>query len=72
MPFVEIPPEQMKHLSLFGYDLLHDGGRYAWYAGPHGRTKIDKTKPIVWVEDVSDAIQIGAIGVFPPTPDGYH
>ncbi len=69
MPFVEIPPENLKHLPLFGYDLIADDSQFAWYTGPRGRMRVDKKKPFVWVEDPGEAIQLGAIAVVQRTPD---
>ena len=65
MPFVEIPPENLEHLPLFGYDKLADGDdeRFEWYSSPRGRMMIDKRRPIVWVDDPIDAMQLGAISV---------
>ena len=66
MPFVEIPPEMLQHLSLFGSDLLHDDDQYAWYSSSRGRMRVDKSKPIVWVDDVEDAMQLKAVAVMKP------
>lgn len=73
MPFFEIPSDQLLHLSLFGYDLLPDepesDSDFAWYSGPRGRTKINKKRPVVWLEDTGDAIQLKAIALIPsPSP----
>lgn len=66
MPWFEIPPEKLPHLSLFGYDRLSDGtsaSDFEWYTGPLGRTRVQKSKPFVWLEDVADGIQLGAVGI---------
>lgn len=62
--FVQIPPESLIHIGLFGYDLIKDDGDFAWYASPYGRVCVEKAAPRVVVEDISDAIQLGAIGIF--------
>ena len=63
MPWVQIPPENLAHLSLFGYDLVGDDEEFAWYTGPRGRMRVKKSAPRVWVEDITDAIQIGALAI---------
>lgn len=60
MPWVSIPPEELEHLPLFGYDLVADEGDFAWYTGPKGRMRIEKSDPRVYLEDISDAIQLNA------------
>ena len=63
MPFVRIPPERLEHLRLFGYDLVFVDGHQLWYHGPHGRTVVDKTDPWIWVDDIGEAIQLGATAI---------
>lgn len=66
MPWFEIPPEQLTHLTLFGYDKLADGANtpdFEWYAGPLGRTRVQTSKPVIWLEDVSDGMQLRALAV---------
>lgn len=63
MPWVKIPPENLLNLALFGYDFIKDDGEFAWYHGPHGRMHIEKAKPCVYVDDIGEAHQLGAIGV---------
>ena len=69
MPFVEIPHERLPHLPMFGYDKIDEDDDFAWYTGPHGRIRIEKSRPIVWLDDVEDAIQLGAIYVIVRRPD---
>ena len=68
MPFVEIPSENLEHLSLFGYDLISDDKDFAWYSSPIGRMRVEKARPWVWVEDIPDAMQLGAKSIIMP-PD---
>jgi hypothetical protein len=63
MPFVQIPPASLDHLSLFGYDIIVDDGNFAWYHGPRGRTRVEKAKPVVWLDDLADAMQLGATAI---------
>jgi hypothetical protein len=51
MPWVRIPPEQLKNLPLFGIDLIKDENGFAWYHGPIGRMLVEKADPRVFVED---------------------
>jgi len=64
MPWVRIPPEQLDHLRLFGIDLIKDEGAFAWYRGPQGRMRVEKADPRVFVEEIADAIQLGATSIF--------
>ena len=63
MPWVKIPPAQVPHLSLFGIDFIKDDGDFAWYRGERGRMRIEKKDPTVFVEDISDAIQLKATAI---------
>jgi hypothetical protein len=63
MPYVQIPPDRLEHLPLFGYDLVFVEGDRLWYHGPFGRTAIDRNRPYVWVDDIGEAIQLGAIAI---------
>lgn len=63
MPWVRIPPERVKNLPLFDIDLIKDEGEFAWFRGPSGRMRVEKADPRVFVEDVADAIQLGATAV---------
>jgi len=60
MPWVKIPTDRLPHLPLFGIDLIADDGAFAWYRGAIGRMRVEKADPNVFVEDISDAIQLGA------------
>lgn len=65
MPWVEIPPEQIDQLSLFGYELLKHKETGAWYRhADKGRVFIRYARPVVWTEDMATAGQIGAINIF--------
>jgi hypothetical protein len=64
MPWVKIPPDRLSHLSLFGIDFIKDDGEFAWYRGERGRMRVEKTDPRIWVEDINDAIQLGATAIF--------
>jgi hypothetical protein len=63
MPFCRIPPSSLEHLTLFGYDFIADADDRIWYHGPLGRTSVDKNDPVVWVEDIADAVQLGATDI---------
>jgi hypothetical protein len=63
MPFISIPPENLAHLPLFGYNLLTDEGDFAWYDSPRGKMRVEKSNLRVWVEDDTTAIQLGAIAI---------
>lgn len=65
MPFYEIPPAQIEALPLFGYDDIGPGPNgFVWYRAPDGRRMlVDTAKPIVWIEDPADAIQLHATAV---------
>jgi hypothetical protein len=63
MPWIRIPPDNLDHLPLFGIDLIKDDGDLAWYRGERGRMYVEKNDPRIWVEDESDAIQLGAISI---------
>ena len=69
VPFVEIPPQNLQHLPLFGYDKIGDDSdsRFAWYSSPRGRMRVEKQRPFVWVDDITDAMQLGAVSVVPNT-----
>jgi hypothetical protein len=60
MPWVKIPADRLQHLPLFGIDLIEDQGDFAWYHGPLGRMRIEKADPNVFVEEISEAIELGA------------
>ncbi|HVA13503.1 MAG TPA: hypothetical protein VNF99_09655 [Stellaceae bacterium] len=63
MPWVRIPPERLESLPLFGIDLVKDEGEFAWFRGSAGRMRVEKADPRVFVEDIADAIQIGATAI---------
>lgn len=63
MPWCQIPPERIRQITLFGYDILSEDNGSIWAHGPLGRTCIDKTQPVVWFEDTGDAAQAGAIAI---------
>ena len=63
MPWVRLPTEKLEHLRLFGIDLIKDENGFAWYRGPVGRMRVEKADPRVFVEDIADAIQLGATAV---------
>lgn len=63
MPWVKIPPDKLPHLPLFGIDLIVDQGSHAWYRGERGRMYVEKADPRVFVEDVADAMQLGATAI---------
>ena len=63
MPWAKIPPENLEHMPLFGYDLVKDDGDFAWYRGPEGRIRIEKDAPKFWFEDAGEAHQAGATGI---------
>lgn len=63
MPWVRIPVENLEHLPLFGWDLVRDEGSTAWYSGTRGRMRVDKSDPRVWVDDETEAIQLGATAI---------
>lgn len=63
MPWVKIPPERLSNLPLFGIDMIKDEGDFAWYRGSAGRMRVEKADPRVYVEDITDAIQLGATAV---------
>jgi hypothetical protein len=60
----KIPPDQLPNLPLFGIDHLVDDGAFAWYRGERGRMRVEKADPRVFIEDVSDAIQLKAMAIF--------
>jgi hypothetical protein len=66
MPWCEIPPEQLKHIGLFGYDIVVKEVDYVWAHGPKGRQRIERARPYVWFEDDADAMQLGAIAIIRP------
>jgi hypothetical protein len=68
MPWVSIPAEQLPHLPLFGIDFIVDDGDFAWYRGSRGRMRVEKADPRVFVDDISDAIQLKAKGIFRTRP----
>lgn len=70
MLWVKIPPANLKHISMFGWDMVHDLGTHAWYTGPLGRMLVDKADPRVLVDDESDAIQLGATAILVSKDDG--
>jgi hypothetical protein len=63
MPWVKIPSDQLPHLGLFGIDLIEDQGDGAWYRGSRGRMYVEKADPRVFVDDIADAIQLGATAI---------
>lgn len=63
MPWVKIPPSQLDHLSLFGFDKIKDEGDFAWYTSPIGRMRVNKNEPAIFVDDINDAIQLEAYAV---------
>jgi len=63
MPWVRIPADQLPHLTLFGIDLISDDGEFAWYRGSRGRMRVEKKDPRVFLEDISDAIQLKATSI---------
>jgi len=65
MPWVRIPPESLAHLVLFEIDLIKDEGDFVWYRGARGRMRVEKANPRVFVEDIGDAIQLGATAILP-------
>lgn len=60
MPWVQIPPDSIKHLPLFGYDIIAEDDSFLWVSSPFGRMRIEKDDPRVFVDDINDAIQLGA------------
>ena len=68
MPFFEIPPEKLEHLSLFGYDKIAEDENFAWYSSSKGRMRVDKKQPFVWLDDMGEAGQLGAIAIVSPPP----
>ena len=65
MPWVRIPPERLEHVHLFGIDLIVDEGDFAWYRGSK-RMYVEKARPRIFVDDIADAIQLGASAIFVP------
>ena len=63
MPFFEIPPHNLEHLPLFGCYELSDEGDFAWFTSSRGPQRLQKLRPIVWLDNVGDAIQLGAVSV---------
>lgn len=63
MPWASIPPERLPDLPLFGIDLIKDDERYPWYRGPKGRMRVDRRRPCIFFEDVTDAHQCGATAI---------
>lgn len=63
MPWCEIPPENLVHISLFGYDTVVEEADFIWVHGPRGRQRIEKACPRVWFEDDADAMQLGATAI---------
>jgi hypothetical protein len=63
MPWVTIPPDQLPNLPLFGIDLIKDDGLFAWYRGERGRMRVEKADPRVFVDDITDAIQLKATAI---------
>lgn len=62
--WVEIPCDRLPDLVLFGYDKLEDGPNgFIWFHGPKGRMRVQKSKPIVWLDEISDVIEIGAVAI---------
>ena len=68
MPWVKIPPDRLPSLPLFGVDLIRDEGEFAWYRGSAGRMQVEKADPRVFVDDIADAIQIGATAILVSGP----
>jgi hypothetical protein len=63
MPWFRIPAENLAHLPLFGIDLIRDENGFAWYRGEVGRMRVEKRDPRVFLEDVGEAIQLGATAI---------
>lgn len=62
MPFCEIPKEKLEFISLFGFDIVGDNGD-GFLAVKDSNNKlqiVDKEKPHLWFDDVTDAMQLGA------------
>jgi hypothetical protein len=60
LPWFKIPPDRLQHLTLFGIDFIKDDGDFAWYRGARGRMRVEKSDPRVFLEDPTDALQLGA------------
>lgn len=63
MPFFRIAPERLQFVGLFGIDLLKDDGDYAWYSSSRGRQRVYKADPVIWLDDLGDAGQLGALDI---------
>lgn len=63
MPWARIPADKLKHLPLFGIDVIQDDGDFVWMRGPSGRMRVNKKLPRVYFESISDAHQAGAVGI---------
>jgi len=64
MPWCEIPANKLSNINLFGYDVISDEGAFLWVRGPRGRTRVERSCPRLWFEDIADAMQIGAVAIF--------
>ncbi len=65
MVWAKIPPKKLEHASLFGYDLIKEGEKYNSYYNPQGEVcLVEKASPKLWFDDVGDAAQMGAEGIY--------
>ncbi len=60
----EIPPANLDHLPMFGWFPVGDGDGFRLYENRDGECMIvNLTRPLVYVEDQSDAMQLGATSI---------
>ena len=60
MPFIPIKEIAPEKLEFFGFNLVGEDDEFCIYEDAEGRvTMADKTNPMIWVDDMSDAIQLG-------------
>ena len=67
MPFCQLPLPSLDNISLFGYQIVAENEEVLIILCPQGRKQlVYKEKPILWFEDedMGDALQLNAIGVF--------
>ncbi|MBE8191168.1 MAG: hypothetical protein HAW64_03010 [Alphaproteobacteria bacterium] len=64
MPYIPIPKDKIKHLPLFGYEILNSNqdGVAVWHH-VRGYMFIEYARPIVWADDVGEAIQMGTTAI---------
>lgn len=69
MPWCEVPPAALAHVGMFGYHVINDNPEFVILQhGNKGNCVVSKARPVLWFDDVGEAMQAGAISIIQVGP----